>query len=221
MPESPIVIESRGGAVATFRVGDYLVGDASLPPVLLGGTCVVESRDHTMRIAEHLVGVAQRVGVRLIYKASFDKANRSSITSYRGPGMEEGLAVLAEVKATFGVPIVTDIHEPWQCAQVAEVADLLQVPAFLARQTDLLIAAGATGRPVNVKKAQYMAPEDVTNIAKKLTDSGAAGAMFTDRGTFFGYRALVNDFRALAIMRAAGFPVCFDATHSVQSMGGL
>lgn len=221
MTSPTIDLDARPHPVATFRLGDFVVGDPAAPPVALAGVCVIESRDHTLRIAETLVATCARVGIGLVFKASFDKANRSALGSYRGPGMEAGLAILAEVRAAFGVPVVTDVHEPAQCAPVAEAVDLLQIPAFLARQTDLLVAAGRTGRPVNVKKAQYMAPEDMANVASKLADSGAAGVMLTDRGTFFGYRQLVNDFRGLPVMRALGRPVCFDATHSVQSMGGM
>lgn len=188
---------------------------------LLAGPCVVEGRDRTLRIAEGLATMCAARGLPLIFKASFDKANRSAGTSFRGLGVHEGLAVLAEVKASLGLPIVTDIHQPEQAALAAEVADLLQIPAFLCRQTDLLQAAAATGRPVNVKKGQFLAPWDMANVAQKLREAGAAGILLTERGASFGYNNLVVDMRGLAVMRGLGVPVCFDATHSVQIPGGL
>ncbi|MEY3211044.1 MAG: hypothetical protein RIT28_1525 [Pseudomonadota bacterium] len=188
---------------------------------LLAGPCVVEGRDRTLRIAEGLATMCAARGLGLVFKASFDKANRSAGSSFRGLGVAEGLAVLAEVKATFGLPIVTDVHQPEQAALAAEVADLLQIPAFLCRQTDLLNAAAATGRPVNVKKGQFLAPWDMANVVQKLREAGAAGILLTERGASFGYNNLVVDMRGLAVMRGLGVPVCFDATHSVQIPGGL
>jgi 2-dehydro-3-deoxyphosphooctonate aldolase (KDO 8-P synthase) len=182
---------------------------------------VIESRDLSLRVGEALVKLQQRHGLALVFKASFDKANRTSGGSYRGPGIEEGLEVLAEVKRLTGLPVTTDIHLPDQALPVAEVCDLLQIPAFLARQTDLLLAAAATGRPVNVKKGQFMAPEDMAYVVEKMHRGGASGVMLCERGTFFGYGRLVNDMQALPKMRALGVPVIFDATHSVQQPGGL
>jgi 2-dehydro-3-deoxyphosphooctonate aldolase (KDO 8-P synthase) len=188
---------------------------------LLAGPCVVEGRDRTLRIAERLATMCAARGLALVFKASFDKANRSAGRSFRGLGVAEGLAVLAEVKAQLGLPIVTDVHQPEQAAMAAEVADLLQIPAFLCRQTDLLSAAAATGRPVNVKKGQFLAPWDMANVVQKLREADAAGILLTERGASFGYNNLVVDMRGLAVMRALGVPVCFDATHSVQIPGGL
>ena len=200
-------------------MGPHTLGDGAL--TLLAGPCVVEGRDRTLRIAERLATMCAARGLALVFKASFDKANRSAGSSFRGLGVAEGLAVLAEVKATFGLPIVTDVHQPEQAAMAAEVADLLQIPAFLCRQTDLLNAAAATGRPVNVKKGQFLAPWDMANVVQKLREADAAGILLTERGASFGYNNLVVDMRGLAVMRGLGVPVCFDATHSVQIPGGL
>ncbi len=183
------------------------------------GPCVIESAEHVRDIAVELQAIAGRVGVPLVFKASFDKANRTSITSFRGPGLDEGLRALAAVKARTGLPILTDIHEPSQAAPAAEVADVLQIPAFLSRQTDLLVAAARTGRTVNVKKAQFLAPKDMTHVVRKLTDSGAAAVILTERGSTFGYNNLVVDMRALPMMQALGVPVVFDVTHSLQLPG--
>ena len=191
------------------------------PLALMAGPCVIESRAKCLDIAGKLVRWAAREGVPLVFKASFDKANRSSIDSFRGPGLEEGLDILLEVKTTFKVPIVTDIHESWQAKPVAKVADILQIPAFLCRQTDLLLAAGETGRAVNVKKAQFLAAEDMANVVRKIESTGNRRILLTERGTTFGYHNLVVDMRNLMVMRELGYPVVFDATHSVQRPGGL
>ena len=187
---------------------------------LISGPCVIEDRDTVMEIAEALVGWSRREGVPLVFKASFDKANRTSLSGFRGPGMEEGLAILQEVKTTFDVPILTDIHLPEQAAPVSEVADILQIPAFLCRQTDLLLAAAASGAVVNVKKGQFLAPGDMGPVVEKLEESGTRRIMLTERGSSFGYNNLVVDMRALVEMREFGYPVIFDATHSVQRPGG-
>ncbi|GBD37248.1 2-dehydro-3-deoxyphosphooctonate aldolase [bacterium HR36] len=189
------------------------------PLLVIAGPCVIESEALTLHIAEHLATIRERLGVSLIFKASFDKANRSSAKSYRGPGLEKGLAVLARVKRETGLAITSDIHEPWQASAAAEVCDLLQIPAFLARQTDLVQAAGRTGKAVNVKKGQFLAPWDMRHIQNKLAEVGCARVLFTERGTTFGYGNLVVDMRAIPWMQALGCPVIFDATHSVQLPG--
>ena len=188
---------------------------------VFAGPCVAESREICFQVAEFLASACERLGVQYVFKASFDKANRSSGTSFRGPGMKAGLDILAAVKEKFGLPAVTDVHESVQAAEVAEVADFLQIPAFLCRQTDLLTACAATGRPVNVKKGQFLAPEDMAGVIGKLRAAGCNNIMLTERGTTFGYHNLVVDMRSLAAMRALGVPVMFDATHSVQLPGGL
>jgi 2-dehydro-3-deoxyphosphooctonate aldolase (KDO 8-P synthase) len=186
------------------------------PLALIAGPCVIEPGDLTDRIADVLAGLGEELGIPVVFKASFDKANRTSKGSFRGPGVEEGLRTFERIKGRTGLPVTTDVHESIQCATVAEVVDLLQIPAFLARQTDLLEAAAATGRPVNVKKGQFMAPWDMGHVVAKLSGAGASGILLTERGTTFGYGRLVNDFRAIPIMQGAGAPVVFDATHSVQ-----
>ena len=196
-------------------VGPVVVGRGR-PLALICGPCVMEPDDMTRRIADALVGICGDLGVPLIFKASFDKANRTSKSSYRGVGIDEGLKVFERIKAETGLPVTTDVHESHQAAPIASVVDLLQIPAFLARQTDLLEAASATGRPLNVKKGQFMAPWDMANVVAKVTGDGAAGVLLTERGTTFGYGRLVNDFRAIPQMQATGAPVVFDATHSVQ-----
>lgn len=183
------------------------------------GPCVIESAEHVMDMAFAVREIAARVGVPVVFKASFDKANRTSISSFRGPGLTEGLRALAAVKARTGLPIVTDIHEAAQAAPAAEVADVLQIPAFLSRQTDLLVAAARTGRTVNVKKAQFLAPKDMVHVVRKLTDSGAAAVILTERGSTFGYNNLIVDMRGLPMMRELGVPVVFDVTHSLQLPG--
>ncbi len=196
-------------------IGNVQIGRTQ-PLALIAGPCVMEPGDMTLHIARRLLEICGTLGVPLIFKASFDKANRTSGASYRGPGLVAGMKIFAQVKAETGLPVTTDIHETIQAAPLAETVDLLQVPAFLARQTDLLEAAAETGRPVNVKKGQFMAPWDMANVVAKLTESGAAGVLLTERGTTFGYGRLVNDFRAIPQMQATGAPVVFDATHSVQ-----
>ena len=204
---------------STFNVGDVRFGDGKLAFIL--GPCVVESSDHASFMAREIKAVCEGVGVQFVYKSSFDKANRSSIESFRGEGMEFGLDVLAKVKAEVGVPIITDIHEPWQAAKAAEVADILQIPAFLCRQTDLLIAAAETGKAVNVKKGQFLAPWDAKNIVDKLRNAGCEKILLTERGASFGYNNLVVDLRSFPIMRGFGVAVVFDVTHSLQLPGGL
>ena len=187
---------------------------------LIAGPCVIESRDHILRHAEAVTKIARAAKVPVVFKSSFDKANRTSGAAFRGPGMQEGLAMLAEVKREFDVPILTDVHDAGQCAAVGEVVDCLQIPAFLCRQTDLLLAAAATGRVVNVKKGQFLAPEDTKNIITKVQEAGNPNVMLTERGTSFGYRTLVVDFAGFPTMRSFGQPLIFDATHSVQRPGG-
>lgn len=207
-------------------IGPYACGDGKL--LFIAGPCVLETEELTLRIADHLRQIADRHSVGIVFKASFDKANRTSLSAPRGPGIEDGLRVLERVRAATGLPVTTDIHLPEQAVPAGQVCDLLQIPAFLARQTDLLVAAGATGRPVNVKKGQFMAPEDMRYPLEKIRDSRPGGVraaptrvLLCERGTFFGYGRLVNDMTALKIMRELGAPVVFDATHSVQRPGGL
>ncbi|WP_338666936.1 3-deoxy-8-phosphooctulonate synthase [Pseudodesulfovibrio methanolicus] len=190
-------------------------------PFILAGPCAIETREIALQTAGVLAGLAAKLDIPLIYKSSFDKANRTSLTSFRGPGLEEGLKILAEVKRTTGLPVVTDIHHPEQAAPVAEVADVLQIPAFLCRQTDLLVAAAETGRVVNVKKGQFLAPWDMKNVVDKLRAAGNDQVWLTERGSTYGYNNLVVDMRSIPQMRAFGVPVIMDATHSVQLPGGL
>ena len=189
--------------------------------VFIAGPCVIESRAMAVGLARRLKALSVALGVPYVFKASFDKANRTSVDSFRGPGLEKGLDILAEIRERFDVPVLTDVHEPWQCLRVAEVCDILQIPAFLARQTDLVVAAGETGAVVNVKKGQFMAPEDMVNVIRKIESTGNRRIVLCERGASFGYRNLVADMRSLAIMRETGYPVVFDATHSVQRPGGL
>jgi 2-dehydro-3-deoxyphosphooctonate aldolase (KDO 8-P synthase) len=189
--------------------------------VFIAGPCVIESRAMAIDLARRLSLLAARLKVPYIFKASFDKANRTSVDSFRGPGIEKGLDILAEIRERFNVPVLTDVHEPWQCARAAQVCDVLQIPAFLARQTDLVTAAGETGAVVNVKKGQFMAPEDMANVIAKIASTGNRRIVLCERGASFGYRNLVADMRSLLIMRDLGYPVIFDATHSVQRPGGL
>lgn len=200
-------------------IGPVTIGSGR-PLALISGPCVMEPGDMTRRVAVRLKEICGELGVPLIFKASFDKANRSSRSSYRGPGLAAGMDVFRAVKEETGLPVTTDVHETIQAAPIAEVVDLLQVPAFLARQTDLLEAVAATGRVVNVKKGQFMAPWDMQNVVDKLIDFGASGALLTERGSTFGYGRLVNDMTAIPLMQATGAPVVFDATHSVQLPGG-
>jgi len=192
----------------------------SLPFALIAGPCVLESRAHALETAEALKGIAARLGIGLVYKSSFDKANRTSVTSARGMGLADALPIFAEIRETIGLPVVTDVHEPEQCALAAEAVDVLQIPAFLCRQTDLLLAAAATGKPVNVKKGQFLAPWDMKNVVAKIVGAGNPNVLVTERGVSFGYNTLVSDMRALPILAETGMPVIFDATHSVQQPGG-
>ena len=189
--------------------------------VFIAGPCVIESEENVMLIAEKVKGIANRLDLDYYFKASFDKANRTSISSYRGPGIEEGLRILRKVKDTYNLKICTDIHEPWQAEKVAEVADILQIPAFLCRQTDLLIAAAKTGKIINVKKAQFLASWDMVNVVKKIEESGNKNIMLCERGTTFGYNTLVVDMTGIIEMKKFGYPIVFDATHSVQKPGGM
>ena len=198
-----------------IEIGD----EASL--LLISGPCQIEGRDHALFHAEALQKAARSAGMNFIYKSSFDKANRTSLSAQRGIGLYEGIQILADVKAALGCPVLTDVHLPGQCAVTAEAVDILQIPAFLCRQTDLLVAAAVTGAVVNVKKGQFLAPWDIMHVADKLVSSGNERVLLTERGTSFGYNTLVSDMRSLPQMRATGFPVIFDATHSVQQPGGL
>ncbi len=190
------------------------------PIAVFAGPCQMESRAHALEMASALKEIAGRLGIGLVYKTSFDKANRTSLTGKRGIGLDGALAVFAEIRETLGLPVVTDVHEAQQCARVAEVVDVLQIPAFLCRQTDLLIAAAKTGRAVKVKKGQFLAPWDMANVVAKITDSGNPNVLVTERGSSFGYNTLVVDMRSLPIMAEIGCPVIFDATHAVQQPGG-
>jgi len=205
--------------MAPVQIGPVTVGN-DRPFVLIGGPCQIESEAHALEVAEELVGICRALGIPLIYKSSFDKANRTSGGAERGIGLTKGLAILAEVRARFGCPVLTDVHDAAQCAIVAESVDVLQIPAFLCRQTDLLIAAGETGAAINVKKGQFLAPWDMTHVAAKIASTGNNRILLTDRGTSFGYNTLVTDFRGLPEMARTGYPVVFDATHSVQQPGG-
>ncbi|WP_417833852.1 3-deoxy-8-phosphooctulonate synthase [Thalassospira xiamenensis] len=205
--------------IKTVKVGNIEFAN-DRPFALLAGPCAIESRQHALEMSAALKELSEGLGIGLVYKSSFDKANRTSSTSRRGVGLVEGLDILAEVKEKTGLPIVTDVHLPDQCAAVAEVADILQIPAFLCRQADLLQAAGKTGRAVNVKKGQFLAPWDMANVANNIASTGNENIMLCDRGTSFGYNTLVTDFRGLPTMARQGYPVVFDATHSVQQPGG-
>lgn len=187
---------------------------------LIAGPCVIESEENVMEIAEKIKEIAERLDLDYYFKASFDKANRTSIKSYRGPGIDEGLRILKKVKDTYGLKICTDIHEPWQAEKAAEVCDIIQIPAFLCRQTDLLVAAAKTGKLINVKKAQFLAPWDMKNVVNKLEEAGNSNIMLCERGTTFGYNTLVVDMTGIVEMKKFGYPVVFDATHSVQKPGG-
>jgi 2-dehydro-3-deoxyphosphooctonate aldolase (KDO 8-P synthase) len=201
-----------GPAAATFG--------NDLPLSLIAGPCALESRAHGLEMAAALKEIARKLGIGLVYKSSFDKANRTSLDARRGLGLDAALPVFAEIREKFGLPVITDVHENDQCARVAEAVDVLQIPAFLCRQTDLLIAAARTGKPVNVKKGQFLAPWDMKNVIAKVTGAGNANVLATERGVSFGYNTLVSDMRALPIMAETGAPVVFDATHSVQQPGG-
>jgi 2-dehydro-3-deoxyphosphooctonate aldolase (KDO 8-P synthase) len=206
-------------ANSIVEIGPVRFGN-ELPLALIAGPCQMESRGHAFDMAGALKEICGRLGVGLVYKTSFDKANRTSLTGKRGVGLQGALPVFADIRRELGLPVLTDVHEPAQCAELAEVVDVLQIPAFLCRQTDLLIAAAKTGRTVNVKKGQFLAPWDMKNVLAKVAESGNPNVLLTERGVSFGYNMLVSDMRALPIMRAMGAPVVFDATHSVQQPGG-
>ena len=199
---------------------DVEIGN-DLPFVLIAGPCQIESEAHAFEMADALRTIAQAAGVGLIYKSSFDKANRTSAGAQRGVGIVRGLQILAAVRERYQIPVLTDVHAPEQCDPAAEAVDVLQIPAFLCRQTDLLLAAGETGRAVNVKKGQFLAPWDMAHVAAKIASTGNESILLTERGTSFGYNTLINDFRGLPVMAATGYPVVYDATHSVQQPGGL
>jgi len=207
--QTPAIVEA-----GSVRFGNHL------PLSIIAGPCAMESRDHALEMAAALKEITGKLGLGLVYKSSFDKANRTSISSARGIGLDKALGIFAEVKETFGLPVITDVHENDQCAPVGEVVDILQIPAFLCRQTDLLVAAARTGRVVNVKKGQFLAPWDMANVAEKVRAAGNPNVMLTERGASFGYNTLVSDMRSLPIMAETGAPVIFDATHSVQQPGG-
>ena len=202
------------------QIGPYRCGPGA-PLLVIAGPCVIEDEEITLSIARRLKEIADELSVQIVFKASFDKANRTSVTSYRGPGLNAGLAILARAAEATGLPVTTDIHLPSQAAAAAKVCSLLQIPAFLARQTDLLLAAAATGRAVNVKKGQFMAPWDMKNVVTKLAEGGCRRVLLCERGSFFGYGRLINDMRSIPQMQELGTPVVFDATHSVQEPGGL
>lgn len=204
---------------ASIKVGDLEIGN-DRPLTIIAGPCAMESREHALEMAQALKEQADRLGFGLIYKSSFDKANRTSIGSERGLGLEKAMAVFAEVREAVGCPVITDVHEPNQCAAVAESVDVLQIPAYLCRQTDLLVAAAKTGRAINIKKGQFLAPWDMKNVVAKCVQAGNSNLMVCERGASFGYNTLVSDMRSLPIMAETGFPVVFDATHSVQQPGG-
>lgn len=204
----------------SFNIGKIKIG-GTMPFVLIAGPCVIESRESALHIALAIQKITSRVNVPFIFKASYDKANRTSVTSFRGPGLQRGLEVLQEIKERVGAPVLSDVHSVEEVGPAAAVLDVLQIPAFLCRQTDLLIAAGKTKRVVNIKKGQFLAPVDMTQAVKKVEHTGNKKILLTERGSTFGYNNLVTDFRSLAIMRETGYPVVFDATHSVQQPGGL
>ena len=203
--------------IKRIKLRDFEIGGDKL--TILAGPCAIESKEILDETAKGLKEITKELDINFVFKSSFDKANRSSITSFRGPGMEKGLVMLQEIKDKYDLPIVTDIHTPDQAAPVAEVADIIQIPAFLCRQTDLLVAAAKTGKIVNIKKGQFLAPEQLGSLIKKVEDSGNSNIMLTDRGTSFGYNNLVTDFRGIPLMQEFGYPVVFDATHSVQLPG--
>ena len=221
MKQSSVVSRQSSELVAKHvRVGALSVGN-DLPFTLIAGPCQIESEGHALEVAAALAELGRDLGIGVIYKSSYDKANRTSGGAARGIGLARGLEILARVRQAHGLPVLTDVHDAAQCGPVAEAVDVLQIPAFLCRQTDLLIAAGATGRVVNVKKGQFLAPWDMKNVAAKIAGTGNENILLTERGASFGYNTLVSDFRALPIMAETGYPVVFDATHSVQQPGGL
>lgn len=215
-------MESAQGAnrVEPVSIGSHRCGPGNRL-LIIAGPCVIETESLAMHIAETLVKITNRLGLPFVFKASFDKANRTSGKSFRGPGMDDGLKVLEKIHRELGIPVTTDVHLPDQASAVAEVCQLLQVPAFLARQTDLLVAVAQTGRPINVKKGQFMAPGDMQYVLEKTRQNGGGGTLLCERGTFFGYGRLVNDMQSIPLMQSLGAPVIFDATHSVQQPGGL
>ncbi len=206
-------------AERTVKVGEFFIGEGQ-ELALMAGPCVIESREVCFKIAESMKGLCARLGIPYIFKASYDKANRTALNSFRGPGLQEGLRILEEVKRRFELPVMSDVHQPQECAAAAEVLDLLQIPAFLCRQTDLVVAAAKTGKPLNIKKAQFMAPEDMGNVCNKARAMGNSQVILTERGTSFGYHRLITDMRAIPRMQSLGCPVIFDGTHSVQEPGG-
>ena len=201
-----------------IKVGNVIFGKDNLG--IIAGPCVIENRDHSLEMSYAIKEISDDVGIPIIFKSSFDKANRTSIKSFRGPGIEEGMRILSDVKTETGLKVLTDIHSPDQAGLVSDVVDIIQIPAFLSRQTDLLIAAAKTGKPINIKKGQFLAPWDVEHIVKKMEESGSQNILLTDRGTQFGYNNLVADMRAIPLMKQFGYPVIFDATHSAQLPGG-
>ena len=201
-----------------IKVGNVIFGKENLG--IIAGPCVIENRDHSLEMSYAIKEVSEDVGIPIIFKSSFDKANRTSIKSFRGPGIQEGMRILSDVKTETGLKVLTDIHSPDQAGLVSDVVDIIQIPAFLSRQTDLLIAAAKTGKPINIKKGQFLAPWDVEHIVKKVEESGSQNILLTDRGTQFGYNNLVADMRAIPLMKQFGYPVIFDATHSAQLPGG-
>ena len=200
-------------------LGSFKIGK-NQPLAILSGPCVIESEDHALMTAEKLKEMCDLLDIRLVYKSSYDKANRSSFHSFRGPGLQEGLRILERVKKEFDIPVLTDVHSPEEARAAGSVCDILQIPAFLCRQTDLIVAAAETGAVINVKKGQFMAPWDMGNVVQKILSTGNQKIILTDRGSTFGYNNLVSDMRSIPIMQKFGFPVCFDATHSVQLPGG-
>lgn len=209
------VMKNKAIKLANFEIAN------DRPFMLIAGPCQMESREHAFDMCGKLTELTKKLGIPFIYKTSYDKANRTSLKAQRGIGMEKGLEIFAELKKEFGVPTLTDVHLPDHCAPVAEIVDVLQIPAFLCRQTDLLVAAAKTGRPINVKKGQFLAPWDMQNVAAKIAESGNDNIMLCERGASFGYNTLVSDMRSIPIMRKTGYPVIYDATHSVQQPGGL
>ena len=201
-----------------IKVGNVIFGKDNLG--IIAGPCVIENRDHSLEMSYAIKEVSENVGIPIIFKSSFDKANRTSIKSFRGPGIDEGMRILSDVKTETGLKVLTDIHSPEQAGLISDVVDIIQIPAFLSRQTDLLIAAAKTGKPINIKKGQFLAPWDVEHIVKKMEESGSQNILLTDRGTQFGYNNLVADMRAIPLMKQFGYPVIFDATHSAQLPGG-
>ncbi|MGA9767890.1 MAG: 3-deoxy-8-phosphooctulonate synthase [Blastocatellia bacterium] len=206
-------------SINPFKVGSVEVGSGNL--FLIAGPCIVESESHALRMAEAISSITNRLGIAYIFKSSYDKANRTSINAHRGPGIEEGLRVLGRVRSEIGIPVLTDVHETAQVRAAAEVADVLQIPAFLSRQTDLIAEVARSGRAVNIKKGQFLAPQDVLHAIEKASSHGNSRVMITERGTSFGYNNLVVDFRGIPIMRSFGYPVVYDVTHSLQRPGGL